>query len=145
MTATDILELPFLHINYQKDLQVLFCRWRNPVDIRQFSEGYKAALQFAVRQHTKFWLHDLRLRNNSSEEECSWFSRTFVPALKSALGSGNFIAYLMSPLQREALVPEGRPIYEPVTFTDALVANFFTNEHDAMAWLNTCRIRELIS
>lgn len=145
MTATDILELPFLHINYHKDLQVLFCRWRNPVDIRQFSEGYRAALQFAVRQRTQFWLHDLRLRNIPGEEERGWFSRTFVPALKSALGSGNFIAYLMSPLQREALVPEAKPVAEPVTFADALVANFFNNEHDALAWLNTCRIRELIS
>jgi hypothetical protein len=143
-TTIETLELPFMQMDFQKDLQVLFCRWRMPVDLRQFTEGYMATLQFAAQQQAHFWLYDLRLRNTSSETERNWFVSTFVPAVRSALGKGNFIAYLMSPMQREAVVPEEKRSPEPVKFSDSLTARFFTNEHDALEWLNSCRILEVM-
>ena len=141
MTTAEKLDLPFLHINYQKDLRVLFCRWQMPVDLPQFTEGYMAALQLAAQQGAHFWLHDLRLRNISSEKERDWFMHTFAPATKAQLGGGNFIAYLMSPLQRENLLQRGVPTPLPVKHSDNLTVHYFINEYDALEWLNGCRTR----
>lgn len=142
MASLENLELPFLHLSYQKDLRVLFCRWRIPVSLSQFSEGYMAALQFAAQQDAHFWLHDLRLRNTSSEEERNWFSNTFTPATQAVLGGSNFIAYLMLPLQLQDLVPEPLPITVlPLKQSRYLTVRYFTNEHDALEWLYDCRLR----
>ncbi|RDV14070.1 hypothetical protein DXT99_16000 [Pontibacter diazotrophicus] len=134
-------ELPFLHLSYQQDMRVLFCRWRMPVELPQFSEGYMAALQFAAQQDAHFWLHDLRLRNRSTEEEQDWFTHVFVPAANEQLGGSNFIAYLMTPLQRESLVQITVPAAELVRHSLFLTVRYFTNEHDALEWLNDCRVR----
>ncbi|GAB3534279.1 hypothetical protein GCM10027443_21100 [Pontibacter brevis] len=150
MTIIERLELPFLHIYYQKDLRVLFCRWRMPVELPEFSEGYMAALRFAAQQDAHFWLQDLRLRNTSCEKQRDCFMHTFVPTTSQVLRGSNFIAYLMSPLQREALVQQDATIKEPVSFgvsnklirhSDFLTVRYFTSEHDALEWLNECRYR----
>lgn len=142
MASLENLELPFLHLSYQKDMHVLFCRWRMPVGLLQFSEGYMTALQLAAQQDAYFWLHDLRLRNTSAEEERGCFTQTFAPATQALLGGNNFIAYLMLPLQLQDLVPEPRPTTTgPVKQWRYLTVHYFTNEHDALEWLNDCRLR----
>lgn len=98
-----------------------------------------AALQFATQQDAHFWLHDLRLRNLSSSEERQWFARTFAPATREHLG-GSYIAYLMSPLQRENMLQETFPATEPVRYAGSLTLRYFTNEHDALEWLHDCRL-----
>ena len=143
MNPIEALELPYLHIYYQKDLCVLFCRWRMPVALPQFSEGYMAALRFAAQRDAHFWLHDLRLRNTSCEKQRDWFTNTFVPATSSTLGGSNFIAYLMSPLQRETLVQKSVSATAPVRHSDLLTVHYFTNEHDALEWLEKCRLQVL--
>lgn len=120
MIPNDKLELPFLHIYYQKELRVLFCRWRMPVDMPEFSEGYMAALQFAAPRDACFWLHDIRLRNTSRVNQRNWFTNTFVPAANSAMKGSKFIAYLMSPLQREALVQKSVSALAPVRHSDLM-------------------------
>lgn len=150
MTIIERSDLPYLHIYYQKDLRVLFCRWRMPVELVQVSEGYMAALHFASQQDAHFWLHDLRLRNTYCKKEHHWFTHTFVPAANEALGGSNFIAYLVSPLQHEHLllkkVKTNKPVEqggknEPVKYSLFLTVHYFTNEHDAPEWLNDCRVR----
>lgn len=144
MSSIENLELPFLHLSYQKDLRVLFCRWRMPVGLSQFSEGYMTALRFAAQQDAHFWLHDLRLRNTSGEEERMWFTHTFVPAANELLGGSKYIAYLMSPLQREILVQKALPAAELVKHSPSLTLHYFTNEHDALEWLHDCRTRVVV-
>lgn len=141
MTAPEKVELPFLQAEFQKDLQVLFCRWRTPVTLVQFMEGYTAMLQLAALKEARFWLHDLRLRNLSGADEQQWFSSTFLPALKHALGNTNFSAYLMSPLQYEQLIVGAGPGAAGNTCSNCLALHYFTNEHDALEWLNLCRHR----
>lgn len=150
MTIIEKPDLPYLHIYCQKDLDVLFCRWRIPVELAQASEGYMAALQFASEQDAHFWLHDLRLRNTYCKKERHWFTHTFVPAVNELMGGSVFIAYLMSPLQRECLLQKkaktNEPVKqggenEPVKHSLFLTVHYFTNEHDALEWLYDCRIR----
>lgn len=141
MTAPEKLELPFLHADYQKDLKVLFCRWRTPVTLTQFTEGYTAVLQLATQKEAHFWLHDLRLRNTSGAEQKQWFASTFVPALQHVLGNSNFIAYLVSPLQHEQTLAIAIPRAEATNYSNKLAIRYFTNEHDALEWLKECRRR----
>jgi len=141
MTVPEKIELPFLHADYQKDLCVLFCRWQLPVDLGQFRDGYKAVLQLAIYKEAHFWLHDLRLRNSSTADQKQWFTSTFAADLQRALGSNVFIAYLMSPLQHQQLLNDEDAKKHAVDGSGQPAICYYTNEHDALEWLQECRHR----
>ncbi|GAB3822891.1 hypothetical protein [Pontibacter rugosus] len=143
MAVIDNVEFPFLNLTLRRDLDVLFCRWHTFVTAPQFHEGYWAALRLAKKHHARFWLHDLRLRNNSTEAEREWYDREFVPALKQQLPYGLTIAYLMSPMQRQHIVSETTPVSEVINYEGVLQVRYFENEHDALEWLHACRIRTI--
>ncbi|PRY07865.1 hypothetical protein CLV24_12255 [Pontibacter ummariensis] len=144
MTAFERTELPYLHIAFRQDLDVLFCRWRAAVDLSQFAEGYMTTLEIATRQQAHFWLQDFRLRNVSSELEQAWFESSFVPAVKIALGNSTCIAYLMSPLQRELSLSDAFiSLRETVRYGNHLTTAYFVSEHDALDWLNQCRLQAI--
>ncbi len=127
-------------ITFRQDLDVLFCRWRVAVEGPQFTEGYLAALKLALQHRSRFWLHDLRMRNISSEQERSWFIANMSPPA-ATMAPGIFIAYLMSPLQRQNLVSETKPISEVIHYSPHLHARYFISEHNALEWLEACRLQ----
>lgn len=138
MAATTHAALPFLNLNYRQDLDILFCRWRSYIDLKEFTQGYSTALELARANQSHFWLQDLRLRNVSTGVQRNWFEQEFVPA---AAPHPLYIAYLMSPLQHQNLVSETMPVSEVLQYGPYVQVRYFTNEHDALYWLQSCRER----
>ena len=136
MTATEILELPFLKVIYRKDLNVLIGRWANAVTSEQLYEGYTHTLSLAKEYNVSLWLMDMRMRNVSNQTEKDWFFRNIVPAISENV-KPTFIAYLTLPNQ---LVKFGDfyPTQKAFSFSQQLQASFFVNEKNAFDWLKTC-------
>lgn len=143
MKAIEKVELPFLHLTFRSDLDILFCRWRRFVTFQEYQEGYWLALELAEKYRARFWLHDLRLRNTSDNVERQWYDNQFVPALTSLQPSGFTIAYLMSPMQRRQLVSEINPVSDVIRYGKLLQLRYFISEHDALDWLQECRERTM--
>ncbi len=142
MTEPDKTDLPYLHLSYQKDLYVLFCRWDRPVSKLQFKEGYKATLQMAAQHVAHFWLLDLRSRNMCSTKQKKWFVNTFACNVHDALNDKTFLAFLVSPLQYECFKSEVKLEQEAVSHDNYLTIRYYTYEHDALEWLQTCRLQK---
>lgn len=143
MTAIEKVELPFLHLIFRHDLDILFCRWRTSISMHEFQEGYRVALQVAQKHHARFWLHDLRLRNESTAAQRHWFDKEFVSAAARQLPGSFAIAYLMSPLQREHISLEFSHLSEIISYGSLLQLRYFISEHDALDWLQQCRMRTI--
>ncbi|RIJ37247.1 hypothetical protein [Pontibacter oryzae] len=139
MTAIYKQELPFLAVSYRKDLDVLFCRWHMAVEMPQFTEGYFASLRIATQHKACFWLHDLRMRNVSTSVEREWFIKHVVPPACQLSDKGIYVAYLMSPLQRQNLVSATSPVSDVISYGAHLHTRYFISEHNALAWLEQCR------
>ncbi|GHA67764.1 hypothetical protein [Pontibacter akesuensis] len=145
MTAIEKVELPFLHLTFRHDLDIMFCRWRSFVNMQEFQEGYWMALEVAQKHHARFWLHDLRLRNSSTAAERHWFDQDFVSAVARQLPIGLSVAYLMSPLQHEHIDQKTSRIEEVISYGSLLQLRYFVSEHDALDWLQECRKRTISS
>ncbi|KAA9331584.1 hypothetical protein F0P96_15230 [Hymenobacter busanensis] len=125
-----------LELSFRTDLGLLFGRWQRPATDDEVRLGYEATLAEAAPHGARYWLLDLRRRGTFSTEVVAWLVHTFAPRLKAGLSGPVYIAFLAAPDHLQAL-----PLQQhlPLTGTPDWQASTFTDEGQALRWLNTCR------
>ena len=134
----------FLEISYRPDLDVLVGRWMRKISAAEMCQGYEHLLEAAVQCGCRQWLLDARRRFNTDRDGARWMISTFLPQLGPRLGGRTHLAYLLAPvLLRDT---EADAAFPPASFFDdkPYNADRFTDEREAIDWLQTAR-REAFS
>ena len=131
-----ILVEDFLEISYRTDLDLLVGRWLRPVQLPEMQLGYQLLLDAAQAGSCRRWLLDVRRRQNTHQIGAHWMLTTWLPQLEPRLGGRTRLAYLLAPVYlRDEAADAAFPT--PAYFVDKpYVAERFTEENAAIAWLS---------
>ncbi len=131
-----ILVQDFLEISYRADLDLLVGRWLRPVELAELQHGYALLLDAAVAGRCRYWLLDVRRRQNTHQIGAQWMVTTWLPQLGPRLGGRTRLAYLLAPayLRNEA----ADAAFPAAAYFDdkPFIGERFIEEKDALAWLN---------
>ena len=103
---------------------------------REFREGLMVALDCAERHNIKLWLLDLREIGELDEEEEEWLHRYFFPNIMAKLGTGNYVAMVLSEKCYNVLLHEAGK-YGLRSYNELIILKNFFDLAEADNWLNT--------
>ncbi|MCB2407384.1 hypothetical protein [Hymenobacter lucidus] len=124
-----------LDITYRPDTCLLIARWMRPITMVEMHTTYEAVLAAAGRAGCRYWLLDIRRRNNSDEETARWVTDEFMPQAATQLHGTVYVSVLLSP---SYLYEVGtRPVLAalPVDTHRPYRIQYFTDEREANDWL----------
>ena len=125
----------FLQVAYRPDLGILIIRWLREVSATEMRAGYEQLLG-AARQHgSRYWLMDIRRRNNADPATAQWITDEFMPALAAHLGGPAFISYLLSPAHLHRVVHSAEDTARVAQMRLSTRVTLFIEESPANAWL----------
>lgn len=123
-----------LSLNFRPDLNILVCRFTQPVSSTLLRQEYENALQAAQEYQARYWLFDLRRRGPVSAEDEKWILDYFFPRAESQVKALQYFAYLVTPSHhvhvREVISAEKLANYSPLTHVSV-----FDSEEKALDWL----------
>ena len=126
--------LDALNVNYRPDLNILFCRFVQPIPSAQLKSSYEYALQVAQEKQVHFWLFDLRRRGPARQEDEDWILEKYFPRLETHRHLPNYVAYLVTPTHfahiREKIGMDKLQNYSSLTYIQ-----IFDSEEKALNWL----------
>ncbi|WP_276495746.1 hypothetical protein [Pontibacter litorisediminis] len=94
------------------------------------------ALCCAEKSGIKHWLLDLREIGELDEEEEMWLQRYFFPSIMSRLGTGNYVAIVLSERCYKTLLHEaGR--YGLRSYNEVIIMKNFYEVPEAVSWLDS--------
>ncbi|OKL41673.1 hypothetical protein [Pontibacter flavimaris] len=114
----------------------LFLRCLEQLSSKEFREGLLEALHCAEIHHIKQWLLDLREIGELDEEEEVWLQRYFFPNIMAKLGTGNFVAMVLSERCYNMLLNEAGK-YGLQSYNEVIIIKNFCHLQDAIRWLDT--------
>jgi len=130
-----IIIADFLTIECRPDLEVLVARWLRIIDLAELQQGHWTLLAEAERRQCRRWLIDVRRRRNTHQMGASWMVSALLPEVGPRLGGRTALAYLLLPaFLRDAAADAAFP---PAAYFAGkpFVGERFTQEHEALAWL----------
>ncbi len=123
-----------LSLNFRPDLNVLICRFIQPIPSALLRQEYEKALQAAQQYQAHYWLFDLRRRGPISAEDEKWLLDYFFPHAERVANAPLYLAYLVTPSHylhiQEVISPEKLANYSPLTHIVV-----FDSEDKALNWL----------
>ncbi|WP_458985972.1 hypothetical protein [Pontibacter sp. CAU 1760] len=100
-----------------------------------FRESLLQVLAFAVESHIKQWVLDFTASGCLHESEERWLQVDFFPRLMMALGTGNYVAYVLPEACYNKLLNEvGTSGMH--TYNSFVIMNTFCTAASAEAWLD---------
>ena len=132
---SDDTSSPLLQLTYRPDLHILVGRWSYQPDPHELPPAYQQVQELAMKHQCRCWLQDIRRRSLNDPATTSWLLKDFFPEMARRLGGRLYVAYLVGPALREAIM--SRPDYIPAEATDEhpFAVSFFGDEGEAMQWL----------
>lgn len=126
---------PLLQLAYRSDLNILVGRWGYQPAPHELPPVYKQVQDLAMDHQCRFWLQDIRRRTLNDPATTRWLLQDFFPTMARLLGGRLYVAYLVGPTLREAIV--NRPDYISAEASDdqPFAVSFFGDEGEAMQWL----------
>ena len=106
---------------------------------QDFRDSLLAALQFAEKHHAKQWLIDYTAIGNLEEEEQKWLHTQLFPRMMMTMGTGNYVAVVLSNRSYEALLREAG-VLGLQSYNSYIIINTFCDADQATAWLRTAAI-----
>lgn len=114
----------------------LYLTCLNQLSSKEFRGGLLEALQCAEEHEIRQWLLDLQKIGELEEEEEEWLQRFFFPSLMAKLGTGNYIAMVLSEQCYNKLLHEaGR--YGLRSYNEVIIMKNFFELSDAEKWLES--------
>ena len=144
MPSTLILnEQDVFQLTYREADGLLHGCWLAPVLDADLRIHYGELLQEAqLVGNCRYWLLDIRRRNWHMPSFGHWANTEYVPAVRAALGSPIFVAYVMSPRHLSAATrPQDRRTQEQIRDQE-LYSESFADEAAARTWLHQQRLAE---
>ena len=126
---------PLLQLAYRPDLNVLVGRWGYQPTPPELPAVYQQVQELAIAHDCRYWLQDIRRRTFNDPDTTRWLFQEFFPAMAHRLGGRLYVAYLIGPTLRDAIVSQ--PAYISAESYDGqpFVVSFFGDEGEAMEWL----------
>ena len=131
------LNPPLLQLTHRSDLGILVGRWGYQPEPHELPAVYEQVEITALRERSRYWLQDIRRRNQNDPETTTWLFSTFFPGMASRLGGRLFVAYLVGPTLHQALVTQPDCLSAESYDSPAFVVSFFGDEGAAMNWLQS--------
>ncbi|KAA5543383.1 hypothetical protein [Adhaeribacter rhizoryzae] len=123
-----------LSLNFRPELNILVCRFIQPIPSALLRQAYGKALQTAQEYQARYWLFDLRRRGPISAEDEKWILEYFFPQAESQVKALQYFAYLVTPSHyvhiREVVSTDKLANYSPLTHI-----SIFDSEDKALDWL----------
>ncbi|AKD05792.1 hypothetical protein PKOR_17520 [Pontibacter korlensis] len=113
----------------------LLLRCRAKLNSIEFREGVVEALQHAEAHQIKQWLLDLREIGELDEEEEEWLQRYLFPCLMSKLGTGNYVAMVLSNRCYRNM-EEQSGSFGLESYNEMVIIKVFCHLVDAESWLD---------
>ena len=110
-------------------------RWLRVIELEEMQQGYGILLAEAERCQCRHWLIDVRRRRNTRQLGAGWMVSTLLPELGPRLDDRTSLAYQLLPtfLRRAAADIPLSPA--ACSAGKAFAGEQFTEEHEALAWL----------
>lgn len=125
-----------LVIDCDEALKKLYMTCLSTLVSSEFREGLMAALECAEKHHIKLWLLDLREIGELDEKEEEWLHRYFFPSIMAKLGTGNYVAMVLSEKCYDMLLHEAGK-YGLRSYNEVIIMKNFFDLEEADSWLNT--------
>ena len=106
---------------------------------QDFRDSLLAALQFAEDHHVKQWLIDYTAIGNLEEAEQNWLHTHLFPRMMMTMGTGNYVAVILSERCYQALLREAG-IFGLQSYNSYIIINTFSDADLATVWLRTAAI-----
>ncbi len=123
-----------LSINFRSDLNILVCRFIQPVPSAFLRQEYENSLEVAREYQARYWLFDLRRRGPVSAEDENWILNHFFPRAEKQANVPQYFAYLLTPSHshhiRDVISPE-----KLANFSQLTHISVFDSEEKALDWL----------
>lgn len=134
----------YLTIHYSTEQNLLVARWQRSVMPFEMHRGYGALLDEAAAQDCRFWLVDTRRRTSVDAADVHWMLDEFYPKLHPRLGRTTFLAFLMAPNQLAGILAD--PSVPALNVLDGrpYVIQRFTEEANALTWLQQMQEHETL-
>ena len=130
----------YYEVHFEDAPPLLRGRVLRPLSATEFTESCELLLAQALRHDCSFWLLDGRADENiRSNEVYEWLTEEFLPRVRKALDRVPCLAFLARSEFWQALQAHAYAPPPPVLLSAAFRANWFTEEIDALAWLNALR------
>ena len=140
-----MIEVPGnLSVIFRSDLNILFCRFIQPVPSALLRNSYENALQKAQENHVQFWLLDLRRRGPALTEDEDWLLEYFFPHVEDITKARHYFAYLVTPTHF-LHVKEAISLDKLANFSALIHIAFFDSESEALDWLTSNQTAEAIA
>lgn len=127
-----------VEIEFREKEGILNLRCISQNDSGEFREALEQALAYAAPKQLKYWLLDLREIGTLSEEEESWLQTVFFPNMIMQLGSGNFVALVLSGKCYEVLLQEAGK-FGLQSYNSLITFHNFCDMQEAQTWLQQQR------
>lgn len=130
-----IYQTSSLEISCDHEHKRLFLRCLDELSSSEFREGLVKALDCAEKEKIKHWLLDLREIGELNEEEEVWLQRYLFPSIMAKVGTGNYVAMVLSEKCFEVLLHEAG-MYGLESYNEVIIIKTFYEPEDAMKWLD---------
>lgn len=131
----NIYKTSSLEISCNEEQKRLFLRCLDELSSKEFREGLVEALECAEKYNIKQWLLDLREIGELDEDEEVWLQRYFFPNLMAKLGTGNYVAMVLSEKCFKMLLHEAGK-YGLESYNELIIIKNFYELEDASNWLD---------
>lgn len=132
MKVFGTISMEVLYDEAQKRLQ-LECSRNFPS--KDFRDSLLVALRFAEEHHVKQWLLDYTAIGTLNEKEEKWLHTHLFPRIMMTMGTGNYVAIVLSEKCYQALLREAG-VLGLQSYNAYIIINTFSHPDHAVAWLN---------
>ncbi len=125
----------YLECLHRPETGTMVVRWLRDVTPAEMRTSYEYLLVEAQGLASRFWLLDIRRRNNEDPETAQWLIDDYMPKLAGLFGGPSFLAYLLSPAHLMRVDDHTVSIQHVAQLQRSVHVALFTEEGAANEWL----------
>jgi len=130
----------YYELTYQAAPCVLHGRALRGLSIAEFTEVCEQFLLLAKQHHCRYWLLDGRADETRRDPSLYlWLNEDYLPRVREALGEGPCMAFLATPEQYAQLGQRGYGPAAPARLASLSYTGWFTDQAQALQWLDKFR------